>query len=96
MAVELDFRRRRSVWLGIASAVFYGLFLFFFFLESTHRLSALGANRTVFAPLQFISLFLAGLLGVFAARNGNKWWFVVPAFVVVTVTAGLILVSMAD
>lgn len=44
------------------------------------------------APISVASAALACVLGVLAATSGRKWWFVIPASIVVGFALDLVLV----
>lgn len=44
------------------------------------------------APISLASAVLACILGVLAATSGRRWWFVIPASIVVGFVLDLLLV----
>jgi hypothetical protein len=47
------------------------------------------------APISFVSVILACVLGLLAASGGRKWWLVIPASIVVGFALDLFLVIYA-
>jgi hypothetical protein len=44
-------------------------------------------------PISFVSAGMAGILGLFAARQGSKWWLVIPSTIVAGFAIGLYFAS---
>lgn len=48
-------------------------------------------NATWAEPIVFASIWLSALFGFMAGRRGSRWWFAVPAVIVIGVVIGLVV-----
>ena len=46
-------------------------------------------------PVGMACIWFSALFGALAAREGSKWWLVIPVSIVVCVVLGFVLVSLS-
>jgi hypothetical protein len=44
-------------------------------------------------PISFVSVGVSAVLGLLAAKQGSKWWLVIPCVIMVGFAAGLYLAA---